>query len=89
VLIVSSVLIKSIMTACSTPLLVIVAATSFRLLLGEFNETCPPIIWNGATSAIDSKALLAKVVRSNLIVSTSANADEGLPGGDVVVIVPE
>src|ERR671933_1228921 len=62
--------VRSITTAWSTLLPVIVAATSLTLL-GELSETWPPIIRNGVTSATGLYPLLANVDLPSLTVSKS------------------
>jgi hypothetical protein len=65
---------RSIITACSTPRFVMVAATSFTLLLAELSRTWPPIIWKGLTTPSGLNPLLAKIDLPSFIVSKSANA---------------
>src|SRR5919202_4152148 len=76
--------VRSIITAWSTFLPDIVAATSLTLL-GELSETCPPIIRKGVTSATGLNPLLANVDLPSLTVSKSTNGAMLL--GDVVIVL--
>jgi hypothetical protein len=79
--------VRSIITACSIPRLVIVAATSFIFLLTAVSRTWPPIIRKGLTTASGLNPLLAKIDLPSLTVSKSAKAL--VPVGEVFVGLAE
>ena len=66
--------VRSITTAWSTLLPVIVAATSLMLLLAEVSSTWPPIILNGDTTATGLYPLLANADLPRVTVSKSTRA---------------